>query len=303
MKKSLGPISRNMGDLMDCNTESQLRSDFRNLLGSLAKCENLYNDEEQQALYCRKFENLYSSKVDGVEFRHFYSDIFSTLTEIKKDQKLGNIEYLGMNIDLIRRAYESKKSPDSVRQIKDIRDNLRKLYDHISLDIARLNLSEKTERNVSSEKAIQDIKAQVNSLYTSISTANTEVDSVKKEIKGIQKEYITILGIFASIVLAFIGGIAFSTSVLQNIHNSSIYRIVFVSSLIGLVVINVLYSLFFYIDRIVNDNTDPKIFPIIIANIILVAVMLATFFAWTSGAVEQRNAKIEQSESYVVNDN
>ena len=40
-----------------------------------------------------------------------------------------------------------------------------------------------------------------------------------------QREYISILGIFAAVVLAFTGGIAFSTSVLKNINTVSVYRI------------------------------------------------------------------------------
>ena len=46
--------------------------------------------------------------------------------------------------------------------------------------------------------------------------------NLKQEVKGIEKEYISILGIFASIVLAFVGGI------MQNIGSSSIYRILLV---------------------------------------------------------------------------
>ena len=44
-----------------------------------------------------------------------------------------------------------------------------------------------------------------------------------------QREYIAILGIFAAVVLAFTGGIAFSTSVLNNVAKASIYRTVTVS--------------------------------------------------------------------------
>ena len=39
---------------------------------------------------------------------------------------------------------------------------------------------------------------------------------VEKRQENMQKEYITILGIFAAIVLAFTGGIVFSSSVLEN---------------------------------------------------------------------------------------
>lgn len=38
-----------------------------------------------------------------------------------------------------------------------------------------------------------------------------EIENSHKEIKGIQKEYITILGIFAAIMLAFVGAFTFST--------------------------------------------------------------------------------------------
>ncbi len=48
---------------------------------------------------------------------------------------------------------------------------------------------------------------------------------VQERQEDMQKEYITILGIFAAIVLAFTGGIVFSSSVLENIDKPSIYRI------------------------------------------------------------------------------
>ena len=47
---------------------------------------------------------------------------------------------------------------------------------------------------------------------------------VQEKQRDMQKEYITILGIFASIVLAFTGGMAFSSSILENIDKSSVYR-------------------------------------------------------------------------------
>ena len=44
------------------------------------------------------------------------------------------------------------------------------------------------------------------------------IEETNAHSKDVQKEYIAILGIFAAVVLAFTGGIAFTTSVLQNIH-------------------------------------------------------------------------------------
>lgn len=59
--------------------------------------------------------------------------------------------------------------------------------------------------------------------------------SLEDHFKGMEKEYISILGIFASIVLAFVGGLTFSTSVLANIDKASIYRLVIIACIIGIV--------------------------------------------------------------------
>ena len=58
---------------------------------------------------------------------------------------------------------------------------------------------------------------------------------MEDHFKGMEKEYISILGIFASIVLAFVGGLTFSTSVLANIDKASIYRLVIIACIIGIV--------------------------------------------------------------------
>lgn len=59
--------------------------------------------------------------------------------------------------------------------------------------------------------AISQIENANNIFAASIEDAK---DKLQQQVKGVEKEYISILGIFASIVLAFVGGITFSTSVL-----------------------------------------------------------------------------------------
>ena len=59
--------------------------------------------------------------------------------------------------------------------------------------------------------------------------------AMKGEIKTIEREYITILGIFAAIMLAFVGSYTFSTSVLNNIGRVSASTLFIIASLIGTV--------------------------------------------------------------------
>ena len=98
---------------------------------------------------------------------------------------------------------------------------------------------------------------------------------VEERLGNAQREYIAILGIFAAVVLAFTGGIAFSTSVLQNLHISSIYRIVLAVVIIGLVLVNLLYGLFYYIGQLVNKNAENNLKPLWIVNLVFLLILIA----------------------------
>ncbi len=79
---------------------------------------------------------------------------------------------------------------------------------------------------------------------------NKNYKKLSEELNKQQTQYITILGIFASIVLTFVGGLAFSTSVLSNIDKANAYRLVFVMAFIALFFGNILYLLFSFSSKI-----------------------------------------------------
>ncbi len=79
---------------------------------------------------------------------------------------------------------------------------------------------------------------------------NKNYKKLSEELNKQQTQYITILGIFASIVLTFVGGLAFSTSVLSNIDKANAYRLVFVMAFIALFFGNILYLLFSFLSKI-----------------------------------------------------
>ena len=94
-----------------------------------------------------------------------------------------------------------------------------KIYDHFQLAISQIE--------------------NVNNIFAaSIEDAKVKL---QQQVKGVEREYISILGIFASIVLAFVGGITFSTSVLQSISAASIYRLLLTIDFLAFVLINTIY--------------------------------------------------------------
>ena len=131
-----------------------------------------------------------------------------------------------------------------------------KIYDHFQL-------------------AISQIENANNIFAASIEDAKVKL---QQQVKGIEKEYISILGIFASIVLAFVGGITFSTSVLQSISAASIYRLLLTIDFLAFVLINTIYILVKFIFTINDKNA--KLFKIEKLNWTCLIIAIVVIGSW-----------------------
>lgn len=127
---------------------------------------------------------------------------------------------------------------------EDTRKICVKLYDHFQLNLIQIESASVITKD-------------------GIATAmRDEVEESHKEIKGIQKEYITILGIFAAIMLAFVGAFTFSTSVLNNLGKADILELVVVALVIGLVFVLLISILIDFLreinDKVIRDENGKK---------------------------------------------
>ncbi len=257
--------------------ETQKRQELKKILKELAFSEvELKDDNKLESIYSR-LENMYwndeNSENNG--FRHFYSDIFSTLSEIKTNPALGNIDVVGSNLSLIRERYNAKNK-DKNEKLIDVSENIKKLFDHVNLDIARLNYQDSRllQREIVDEfnKKTSEANTKIENLEENINNISNEVENAKSEMKSLQREYITILGIFAAIVMAFTGGLAFSTSVLQFMDTASIYRIVLVVDMLAVVLLAVINMLVGFIAKI---NNQKEIHGIEMKTVFLIAIAVA----------------------------
>ena len=274
---------------MDTSKEEVQRNKFRDILFELASNQELLKDKSVRAKMYSRLEALYWPEKSEKPFRHFYSDIFSVLTAIRKNTDLGDINVLGQNLSMIREKYTPGINLDSTGKKIDISDSIRKLYDHVSLDIARITYSEEGDRKTSGEAAILDVQSRINVIEPKIEEAMNVQNTLSEDAGKRQREYIAILGIFASIVLTFIGGIVFSTSVLQNIGAVSVYRLAAIVLLIGMVLSNMLYGLFYYVNHLIYNNKKISATLIILANCLMLLMLALVFASWLFGVVERRN--------------
>ncbi|WP_289087988.1 hypothetical protein [uncultured Veillonella sp.] len=236
--------------------------DKQSKLGEVLKelsSEDAVSNEEKIRGYLLRLQAIYQP-----EFRHFYSDIFAVITKIDGDSRKTaserNIVTLQGNINVL---YSHSIDGDFSEEFKLC---LRKLYDHVNLDIARLEYT----------------KRIVDTINESNTITNKELRVVKAKAEQMQKEYVTILGIFSSIVLTFVAGMFFSSAVLSNIDKTTIYRLVFVMSLIGLMLFNLFHFLLDYVQRInrgvVVDNEKNSLISGI--NVFIGLIMVIDFVLW-----------------------
>lgn len=149
--------------------------------------------------------------------------------------------------------------------VEDSKKLIVKIYDHFQL-------------------ALHQIENVNNIFANSIEEAK---ENLQKEIKSVEKEYISILGIFAAIVLTFVGGITFSTSVLQNISAVSVFRLLLVIDFLAFILINVIYILVKFIFTINEKNT--KLFNVKALNIACIVIVIVITAAWLFSANELSN--------------
>lgn len=246
---------------MDFIKEQRQRKEFRDILFELAVKQEMLQDAYTRSAMYKRLEALYYAPKKEEGFRHFYSDIFTVLTQIQQDSGRGDINILGQNLSMIRAGY-NPQNQDSEGNVIDIGDNIRKLYDHVSLDIARISYSDAGDRKTSGEESVSEIQSQIKQMNLEVEKAVTAQRAVEQELGKQQREYIAILGIFAAVVLAFTGGIAFSTSV--------------------------------YVDRLANGKENEKLKPLRISNLVILILLAGAVFAWYSGLVEMRDARINR---------
>ncbi len=277
--------------------EQAKRKKFVEPLLHLASSEVLFEKSDEILKCYKRLDEIYYINEEHT-FRHFYSDIYSTLRTIKSNVQFGTIAYLLQNIEILRTEFRQHSNQVEPKTQK-LEECLKKIYDHTSLEIARMDDSDGRDREISLKSSIKDMENKISELKTEVINKEKDINNNIKaqydKIENIQKNYVGILSIFAAVIVAFTAGTAFSSSVLNNIDKVTIYRLVFICLLLGSILINILYVLFSFILIIVKGNKlDIK--ACLIPNTIIGVLLIITMVAWYYGAVEKRNG------SFIINE-
>lgn len=237
---------------------------IKNIIAKL--CESRQFDPNEAECIIKDLKNIYQ---DG--YRHKYSQITKIILE-KSDSEEDGLAILGQNLRTLEESIQKSSTDDELNRVKY---KLDKLLDHINLEILRLG---------DSSKNFDKLHSKSNELQDKFNNLQETSSKIEDKLNKQQTQYITILGIFASIVLAFVGGFTFSTSALSNIDKASIYRLVFVLSFIALFFGNILFALFRFLSKFNTHISDEskKWYqqPILYFNAVAMLIMMLDCIAY-----------------------
>lgn len=208
-------------------------------------------------------------------FRHNYSNATSAMfsPEFNGDESglkiyefyTGKIQTLVSNIGAIRdRALAVGDS--------ELLMPLTKLYDHVNLELVRANYyaqlnSIQDERlGDLSNKIEESRRAAEESIAGAAADAEDRINSSKAEV---QRDNITVLGIFTGIVVAFVAGMTFSSSVLQNIDKASIYRLAAMATIAAIFFLDLVALLVWFLSKVAKIDIRDMKTVVIVANVVL----------------------------------
>lgn len=146
--------------MIDLNQDIEKSEELKSILFELARSQELMESDSARDQMYTKLEGLYYLPKSKENYRHLYSDVFSTIIAIKDDPTKGNIDILAQNLKMLWEKYQVKNKYENGDMI-NVSESIRKLYDHVSLDMARLTYSDYQKEISSLNEQVSDVKEEI----------------------------------------------------------------------------------------------------------------------------------------------
>ena len=270
---------------------------YHNLLSLLEPCSDIELYILTKRTTCKYIKQAYANKVD-VLFRFYDSDVQELYIKCFNNYCQEN----NYNITFPHK--------------------LETIFTYISLAAEEYEIN-----RVIYSKELSDYNFELGGKKLNLGNIVTNYDDLKKNVAGFEDRVkdaekrsnetgITVLGVFSAIVLAFNGALTISSSTINALPNVSPYRMIVFVLLLGFVLINIIFALFYFLNAIIvrnsfkgsdiggkkqkkNNNQSLNKWYIIIIDAIMIVMIIATIVCWRCGVVENRDAEYPQTTTSI----
>lgn len=217
-----------------------------------------------------------------------YSDAYNIITGVMHESSSDKYEGLSNKIKVVYAACKESALE------KDKKHEILRLLDYFQLECIRF------KDYGAEKKTIEDIKE-----------LSKVTNKLNQQAKDNQNSSITMFTIFSAVILAFSGGISFSSGVFEGLRSVSPCRITFICCLTGFVIFNTIFMLLYVVSKLIDKDIGTRCkystlgskrdycencrneripsfwcklyyrYPyVLVVNFILIGIMLATFLIW-----------------------
>lgn len=187
-------------------------------------------------------------------FRHNYSQFFPLIVEFSKDDNEYNLDYLSNNLQAARNLVE-QDFVSGEKEFSGLHKPLQKLSDHLNLEIGRYSYYSISEQQVKDlERRNQTLQSELKKTTEELQEATRQLDEAGKKISFVQTELISVLSIFAAIVLTFSGSMSLLGNVFTGIQNTRFFKVTFFVLLCGFILCNTIFLMMYLVGKITGRN-------------------------------------------------
>lgn len=232
--------------------EYRRRTDL--LLAFLKKLALTHFAEPEDAV--KELQQVYTFDDQGRnEYRHEYSRLMQLISDINANVDMSEDALLANLEGIYEYISEESEKPEKPSDYPLLAKSIFKLKDHISLEILRKKAIEtEHSRMKDQEVKIEELQSITSKIKEETKEAENKQKILTDQINKQQIDSIAILSLFSAVVLAFMGGISFSGSVLESMQNTNIYKLALITLMLGVILIGVFYIAFSFIVYLHNDT-------------------------------------------------
>lgn len=220
--------------------ELEDRIDLEEILEKLIEIPEFQDtslDSLEIASFFELFEKLYSDH----DYRHSYYEISKFIEQQDPEVRTA----LSTNLEIIlKNAYEKNKSKHLIK-------GLLKLTDHVSLETLRLArmdtvkyISDKITNDVS--KAKEDVSKTKDDVEEQVK----QITDTKEKLNSVQTELVTILGVFAGIVVGFSTSFQLLAQSFAHLDDVHFHKMIAYLCVIGVIMFDSIFLLLFAVARV-----------------------------------------------------
>lgn len=193
--------------------------------------------------YLNQLNSLYQDN-----FKHQYSNFFPIILKILEEDNAYDIDYLSNNLIALE-TYLDELTLQGNITFNSMYTPFIKLCDHLDLQIRQTNYYKSMlQKSSDASQALQDAQKQ-------LTEATKGIDDATKRANTMQTELISILSIFAAIVITLSGGFTFLGNSLTAISNAKYYEsIIIIAIICGMVLFNTIFLMMFFVAKLTERN-------------------------------------------------